>query len=89
MFLVATLPREIKSPIFADIEEIWKKIDTIFIISLYLNGYTAKRFTDKFSQINKTKRGYNKQLKKLRDTGTLRSACTEENVETVNNKVIS
>jgi len=55
-----------------------------------MKGYKAKRLTDKFPQNSWTKRGVNKQLKKLRDTGRWsgsgapRSACTEENVERVN-----
>ena len=64
--------------------------------SLYLKGYTAKRLTDKFLEKSWTKRGVNNLLKKLWDTGTfdrrpgsgrLGSACTEENVETVNDLV--
>jgi len=39
--------------------------------SLYLNGYTAKRLTGEFSAKSWTKRGVNKPLKKLRDTGTV------------------
>ena len=34
---------------------------------LHLNGYTAKRLTDKFSEKSWTKRGVNKLLKKLRE----------------------
>jgi len=58
--------------------------------SFYLKGYTAKRLTDELNQNSRTKRGVNKQLKKLRDTGTvdrlsgsgtLHSACTEANAE--------
>jgi len=54
---------------------------------------TENRLTEEFPQNSWTKRGVNEQLKKLRDTGTVdrrsgsgtpRSACTEENVETVN-----
>jgi len=72
--------------------------DKILIKSLYLKGYTAKRLTDKFPEKSWTKRGVNKLLKKLRDTGTvdrrlgsrrLHSARTEENVETVNDIVSS
>ena len=60
--------------------------------------YTAKRLTDKFPEKSWTKRGVNKLLKKLRDTGTVdrrpvssrpHSACTEENAETVNDLVLS
>jgi len=61
-------------------------------------GYTAKRLTDEFPEISWTKRGVNKLLKNLRDTSTVdkrpgsgrpRSVCTEENVETVNDLVLS
>ena len=45
--------------------------DKILIKSLYLKGYTAKRMTDEFPEKSWTKRGVNKLLKKLRDTGTL------------------
>jgi len=38
--------------------------------SLYFKGYTAKRFADEFPEKSRTKRGVNKLLKKLRDTGT-------------------
>jgi len=41
------------------------------IKSLYLNGYTAKRLTDEFHEKSWTKRGVNKLLKKLRNTGTV------------------
>ena len=66
--------------------------------SLHLKGYTANRLTDEFSEKSWTKRGANKLLKKLRDTGIvdrqpgsgrLRSARTEENVERVNDLVLS
>ena len=66
--------------------------------SLYLKGYTAKRLTDEFPEKSSTKRGVSKLLKKLRDTGTVdrrpvsgrsSSARTEENVETVNDLVLS
>jgi len=66
--------------------------DKILIESLYLNGYTAKTLSDEFPEKSWTKRGVNKLLRKLRDTGTVdrrpgsgrtRSARTEENVETV------
>jgi len=65
---------------------------------LHLKGYTANRLTDKFPEKSWTKRGVNKLLKKLWDTGTVdrrpfssrpRSARTEENVETVNDLVSS
>ena len=65
--------------------------------SLYLN--TAKRLTDEFSEKNWTKRGVNQLIKTLRYTaGTVdrrpvssrpRSARTQENVETVNDLVLS
>jgi len=45
--------------------------DMISTKSLYLNGYTAKRFTDEFPEKGWTKHGVNKLLKKLRDTGTV------------------
>jgi len=38
---------------------------------LYFNGYTAKRLTDDFPEKSWSKRGVNKLLKKLRDTGTV------------------
>jgi len=66
--------------------------------SLYLKWYTAKRLTEKFPEKSWTKLGVNKLLKNLLDTGTvdrwpvssrLRSAHTEENVETVNDLVLS
>jgi len=65
---------------------------------LHLKGYTAKRLTHKFSEKSWSKRGVNKLLKKLWDTGTVdrrpvsgrpRSARTEENVETDNDLVLS
>jgi len=71
------------------------------LISLYFSGYTGKRLTDEFSEISWTKRDVNKLLKKLRDTGTVvtvdsrpgssrpHSACTKENIETVNHLVLS
>jgi len=61
-------------------------------------GYTAKRLTDEFPEKSWTKRGVNKLLKKLRDTSTVdrrsgcgrpRSARTEENVETLNDLLLS
>ena len=46
--------------------------DKIFIKkSLHLKGYTAKRLTDEFPDKSRTKRGVNKPLKKLQDTGTV------------------
>jgi len=68
-------------------------MDNILIKTLYLKGCAAKRLTDEFPQKRWTEHGVNKQLKKLRDTGTVdrrpgsgtpRSACNEENVESVN-----
>jgi len=65
---------------------------------MYLKGYTAKRLTVEFPEKSWTKCGVNKLLKKLRNTGTvnrrpgsgrLRSARTEENVETVHDLVLS
>jgi len=64
------------------------------IKSLILKGYTENELPEK----GWTKRGVNKLLKKLRDTGTVdrrpgsgrpRSARTVENVETVNDLVLS
>jgi len=72
--------------------------DKIFIKSLYLKGYTAKRLTDEFPEKSWTKRGVNKLLKKLQNTGTVDrrpgsgrpcSARIEENVETVSDLVLS
>jgi len=57
-----------------------------------------QRLTDEFLEKSWTKRGVNKLLKKLRDTGTVdrrpgssrpRSARTEENVETLSDLVLS
>ena len=45
--------------------------DKLLIKSLYLKGYTANRLTDKFPEISRTKRGVNKLLKKLWETGTV------------------
>ena len=70
----AALPWEIKNLFFSDIEQIWKKMNDV-----------NKKFV--FEGV------HNKQLKKLQNTGTVdrqpgtdipRSACTEENVDTVN-----
>ena len=64
--------------------------------SLYLKRYTAKRLTEESPEKSWTKRGVNKLLKKLQDTGTVdrrlgsgrpRSARTEENIETVNDSL--
>ena len=43
--------------------------DKILIRSLYLKGYTANRLTYEFLEKRCTKRGVNKLLKTLRDTG--------------------
>ena len=62
----------------------------IFIQSLYLKEYTAKRLIDEFSEKGWTKRSVNKLYKKLRDTctvnrqpcsGRARSTPTEENAK--------
>jgi len=45
--------------------------DKILIKSLYLKGYTAKRWQTNFLKKNCTKRGVNKLFKKLWDTGTV------------------
>jgi len=42
--------------------------DKTFVFEL---GYTTKRMTDEFPEKSWTKRGVNKLLKKLRDTGTV------------------
>jgi len=66
--------------VFSDEDKIWIK-------SLHLKGYTAKKFTEEFPEKSWTKCGVNKLLKKLRDTGTVhrrpgsgrpRSARTEK-----------
>ena len=62
---------KLKIHIFADIQQIWKKMDKILIKSLHLKGYPAKRLTDKFPEKSWTKCAVKKQLKKLRDTGTV------------------
>jgi len=41
------------------------------IKSLYLKGYTANKLTDKCPENSWTKRGANKLLRKLGDTGTV------------------
>ena len=65
------------------------------IKKLYLKRYTAKRLTDEFPEKSWTKRVL---MEKLRDTDTVdrrpgsgrpHSARTEENVETVNDLVLS
>jgi len=70
----------------------------ILIKSLYLKGYTVKRLIDEFPEKSWTKNGVHKLLKKLHVTGTVdrrpgsgrqRSARYEENIETVNNLVLS
>ena len=50
---------------------VFRDEDKILIESLYLNGYTAKRLTDEFTEKRWTKRGVNKMLKQLQDTGTV------------------
>jgi len=74
----------------------WREQD--FDKSLYLKGYTANRLIDEFLEKSSTKRGVNKLLTNLRDTGTVdrrpgsgrpRNARTEKNVETVNDLVLS
>jgi len=87
---VATLSWEIKNSHFyrysADVEENEQDFDEMFVFE----GVHSKD-VEKVLEKSWTKR-VNKQLKKLRDTGTVdrwpgqtpRSACTEENVETVN-----
>ena len=68
--------------------------DKILIKCLHLKGYTENKLPEK----GWTKRGVNRLLKRLRNTGTvdrrpgsgrLRSARTEEHVETVNDLVLS
>ena len=73
--------------------------DKNLIKSLYLKGYSAKRFSDEFPEKSWTKHSVNNRLlKKLWDTATVdrrpgsgrpRSDHTEENVETVNDLVLS
>jgi len=43
----------------------------ILVKSLYLKRYTAERLTNECLEKSWTKHGVNKQLKKLRDTGTV------------------
>jgi len=45
--------------------------DKILIKSLCLKEYIAKRLTDEFPEKSWTRRGVNKLLKKLWDTGTV------------------
>jgi len=68
------------------------------IKKLYLKGHAAKRLTDEFPEKSWTTAGVNKLLKKLQNTGTVDrrpgsgrpcSARTEENVETLNDLVLS
>ena len=50
----------------------YSAMTTKFLIkSLYLIGCTTKRLTDEYSEKSWTKRGVNKLLKKLQDTGTV------------------
>jgi len=80
------------------INMVFSNEDKILIRSLYLKGYTAKSLIDEFPEKSWTKCGVNKLLKKLWDTSTVdrwpgsgrpRSARTEENVETVNDVILS
>ena len=78
------------SMVFSDEEKI--------LIKFVFERYTARRLTDEFPEKSWTKRGVNKQLTKLPNTGTVDrrpgsgrqcSARTEENVDTVNDLVLS
>ena len=80
------------------INMVFSNEDKILMKSLYLKWYTAKRLTKEFPEKSWTERGVNKLLKKLQDTGTVDrrpdsgrppSARTEENVETINDLVLS
>jgi len=80
------------------INRVFSDEDIILIKKFAFEGVHSKRLTDKFHEKSRTKRGVNKLLKKLGDTGTVdrrpvssrpRSACTEENVKTVNDLVSS
>ena len=53
------------------INMVFSNEDKILIKSLYLKTYTAKRFTDAFPEKRWIKRGVNKLLQTLRDTGTV------------------
>ena len=84
--------------ITADVSAVFSDEYKILTKSLYLMGYTAKRLTDEYPEKSWTKRRVNKLLKKLQDSGTVdrqpgsgrpRNACTKENVETVNDLVLS
>ena len=50
---------------------VFSEEDKILIKSLYLKGYTANKLTDKCPENSWTKRGANKLLRKLGDTGTV------------------
>jgi len=73
--------------------------DKILIKCLYLKFYTAKRLTDEFPEKSWTKHPASKVLisswrscktqAQLTGGGTPRSACTEENIETVNDWVLT
>jgi len=73
--------------------------DKILIKNLYqLRGYKVLELTDKFSYKCWTKSSINRMLKKFGDTGTVnrltgsgrpRSARTKENVDLVNDLVLS
>jgi len=55
----------------SSIDMVFNDEHKILIKSLYLKGYTAERLTDEFPDKSWIKRGANKLLKKLRDTGTV------------------
>jgi len=61
---------------------VFSDINKILIKSLYLNRYTAKTLTDKFLEKRWTKRGINKLLKKLRNTGTVDLATKRNHTTT-------
>ena len=73
--------------------------DKVLIKNLYLiKGYGPTKLINEFPEKNWTKRGLDKLLKKIRDTGTSdrkdgsgrpRSARTEENVSSVEDLVLS
>ena len=50
---------------------VFRDEDKILIKSLYLKGYVAKSLTDEFPEKCLTKRGVNKLLETLQDTGTV------------------
>jgi len=67
--------------------------DKILIKSLYLKGYTAKTLTDEFPEESWTSAGlkklYTGTVDRRPGSGRPHSAHTEENVETVNDLVLS